>query len=274
MTQGSAQRQDDDPFAHLKAAQKQAWSQFAPLEARTIIPAGTLVQFAGVHAGQRVLDVACGTGVVAITAARKGATASALDMTPELLAHARENAEIAEVAVDWREGDAERLPFDDGAFDVVLSQFGHMFTPRPAVVLGEMLRVLRPGGTIAFSTWPTEMYNGQMFKLIATYVPPPSGVASPALWGDEKVVRERLGASVKDVTFQRDVLRAPALSPQHYRVQSERTAGPLVKLIEHLSASDPEKLAAFRREIEALIGEYFDQNFMRQDFLMTRATKL
>jgi SAM-dependent methyltransferase len=274
MTQGSAQRQDDDPFEHLKAAQRQAWSQFAPLEARTIIPAGTLVQFAGVHAGQRVLDVACGTGVVAITASRKGAKASALDMTPELLAHARENAEIAGVQVDWREGDAERLPFDDGAFDVVLSQFGHMFTPRPAVVLGEMLRVLRPGGTLAFSTWPTEMYNGRMFKLIATYVPPPSGVASPALWGDEKVVRERLGASVKDIAFQRDVLRAPALSPQHYRVQSERTAGPLVKLIEHLSASDPEKLAAFRREFETLIGEYFDQNFMRQDFLMTRATKL
>ena len=95
MTHASAPHQDDDPFEHLKAAQKQAWSQFAPLEARTIIPAGTLVKFAGVHAGQRVLDVACGTGVVAITAARQGAKVSALDMTPELLAHARENAQIA-----------------------------------------------------------------------------------------------------------------------------------------------------------------------------------
>jgi hypothetical protein len=94
------------------------------------------------------------------------------------------------------------------------------------------------------------------------------------LWGDEKVVRERLGSAVRDVAFQRDVLRAPALSPRHYRVQSESTAGPLIRLVEHLSASDPKRLATFRREFEALIGEYFDQNFVRQDFLMTRATKL
>ena len=107
---------------------------------------------AKVKAGQRVLDVACGTGVVAVTAARAGAIVTALDLTPELLVRARENSKIAEVNVDWHEGDVEKLPFENAAFDVVLSQYGHMFAPRPEIAVAEMLRVLKPGGTIAFST--------------------------------------------------------------------------------------------------------------------------
>ena len=269
-----ATRQGMDPFESFKAAQKQGWSHFAPLEMITTIPAASLVKFAGVRAGQRVLDVGCGTGVVAITAARMGAKVNALDLTPELLERARQNGRLAEADVDWREGDAENLPFGDATFDVVLSQFGHMFAPRPTVAVAEMLRVLKPGGTIAFSTWPPELFTGRMFRLVSSYLPPPPpGVAAPPQWGDENVVRERLGSVVKDITFQRDTLRAPALSPQHYRQLTERTAGPLVKLVEGLSASDPAKLAAFRQEFDALIREYFAENFMRQDFLMTRATK-
>jgi ubiquinone/menaquinone biosynthesis C-methylase UbiE len=138
----------------------------------TTIPAGRLVKFAGVKAGQHVLDVACGTGVVAVTAARIGAKVSALDLTPELLERARENFQIAAVEVDAREGDAEKLPFGDAAFDVVMSQFGHMFAPRPALAVAEMLRVLKPGGTIAFSTWPPDKMTGRMFSLVASYMPP------------------------------------------------------------------------------------------------------
>jgi SAM-dependent methyltransferase len=221
-----------------------------------------------------VLDVGCGTGVVAITAARAGAHATALDLTPELLERARQNAQLAEVTVDWHEGDIEKLPFADAAFDFVLSQFGHMFAPRPAVAVAEMLRVLKPGSTIAFSTWPPELFTGRMFKLVSSYLPPPPpDVAPPPQWGDENVVRERLGKAVKDIAFQRDIMRAPALSPQHYRVFTERTAGPLVKLVEQLSASDPAKLAAFRKEFDALCAGYLDENFMRMEFLMTRATK-
>jgi SAM-dependent methyltransferase len=269
-----ATRQSMDPFESFKAAQKQAWSHFAPLEMVTTIPAASLVKFAGVRAGQRVLDVGCGTGVVAITAARAGAKVSALDLTPELLERARQNGQLAEVEVEWREGDAENLPFGDATFDIVLSQFGHMFAPRPAVAVAEMLRVLKPGGTIAFSTWPPELFTGRMFKLASSYLPPPPpGVAPPPQWGDENVVRERLGSAVKDIAFQRETMRAPALSPQHFRALTERTAGPLVKLVEGLSASDPAKLAAFRKEFDAVIREFFDGNFMRQEFLMTRATK-
>ena len=269
-----AQKEGMDPFEAFKAIQKQGWAHFAPLEMMTTIPAAQLVKFAGVRAGQRVLDVACGTGVVAITAARAGAQVSALDLTPELLERARQNGQLAEVQVDWREGDVEHLPFADAGFDVVLSQFGHMFAPRPAVAIAEMLRVLKPGGTIAFSTWPPDLFVGRMFKLASSYLPPPPpGVAPPPQWGDENVVRERLGGAVKDITFQRDTLRAPALSPQHYRAMTERTAGPLVKLVEQLSAGDPAKLAAFRKEFDALIAGFSDENFVRQEFLMTRATK-
>src|SRR4029079_8419210 len=101
-------------------------------------------------------DVACGTGVVSVTAARAGATVSGLDLTPELLERARENARIGSFDVEFREGDVEALPFGDAEFDVVLSQFGHMFAPRPQVAIAEMLRVLKSGGTIALSTWPPE----------------------------------------------------------------------------------------------------------------------
>jgi SAM-dependent methyltransferase len=263
-----------DVFDSFKAAQKQGWAHFAPLQMVTTIPAARLVKFAGVKSGQHVLDVACGTGVVAVTAARIGAKVSALDLTPELLERARENSQIAGVEVDWREGDAEKLPFGDAAFDVVLSQFGHMFAPRPELAVAEMLRVLKPGGTIAFSTWPPELMTGRMFRLVASYMPPlPPGISPPPQWGDEKIVRERLGSAVRDITFERATMQAPALSPQHFRILTERTAGPMIKLIENLTANDPSRLVTFRKEYDALAAEYFRDNFMQQDFLMTRAIK-
>jgi SAM-dependent methyltransferase len=264
-----------DPLEAFKAAQKQGWAHFAPLEWNTTIPAAGLVKFAGVQSGQRVLDVACGTGVVAITAARLGASVTGLDLTPELLERARANSQIAGVDVDWQEGDAEKLPFADAKFDVVLSQYGHMFAPRPAVALGEMLRVLKPGGTIAFSTWPPELFTGRMFRLVSSYMPPPPpGVSPSPQWGDPEIVRERLGSAVRDIAFERATMNAPALSPQHYRAVTERTAGPLVKLVEVLSANDPSRLADLRREYDALATEYFHDNTMQQDYLMTRATKV
>jgi SAM-dependent methyltransferase len=156
-----------DSFESFKDAQKLAWAHFAPLEMFTTLVAARLVSHARVHAAQCILDVACGTGVVAVTAARIGARVTGLDLTSALLERARENSQIAGVEIDWREGDAEALPFQDGAFDVVMSQFGHIFAPRPEVAIGEMLRVLRPGGTIAFATWPPELFMGRMFTLIA-----------------------------------------------------------------------------------------------------------
>jgi SAM-dependent methyltransferase len=222
-----------------------------------------------------MLDVGCGTGVVAITAARLGAHVTAIDLTPQLLERARENASLAQVDVAWREADVEELPFDDAEFDVVLSQFAHMFAPRPDVATLEMLRVLRPGGTIAFSTWPPELLVGRTMKLAAGYMPPPPpGIAPPALWGDPGVIRERLGAAVGDIGFARECLLVPALSPQHYRANLERAVGPIVKMIESLSASDPDRLRNFRQEFDAIVTQYFQDNVVRQDYLLTRATKI
>jgi SAM-dependent methyltransferase len=264
-----------DVLDQFKAAQKAGWAHFAPLQTFTTVAAARLVKHARIKPGQRVLDVACGTGVVAVTAARAGARVTGFDLTPELLAVARENARTAALEIDWHEGDVEALPFDDAAFDVVVSQFGHMFAPRPAVAVSQMLRVLKPGGTIAFSTWPPELFIGRMFAVVSKYMPPPPpGVAPPPQWGDPNIVRERLGTGVRDITFDRAHIAAPALSVQHYREFTERTAGPVVKLVESLSVADPAKLAAFRQDYDALTAEYLEENIIRQDYLLTRATKV
>jgi SAM-dependent methyltransferase len=262
-----------DALQKFKEAQKQSWATFAPFEIFTTASAAQLVRFADIRQGQRVLDVACGTGVVAITAARRGANATGLDLTPELLARARENAAILGTEITWVEGDAEALQFPDGTFDVVLSQFGHMFAPRPAVAIQEMLRVLKPGGRIAFSTWPPDLFIGKMFTLVAKYLPPPpADVAPPSQWGTADTIRQRLGDRVQDVTFDTGRMIVPTLGPAHLRGFYERHAGPVMRLVQTLQA-EPARLESFRRDFEALAMPYFQDNLLHQDYLMARATK-
>ncbi len=264
-----------DPTAQFKEQQKVAWSNFALFENFTGSVAPRLVSFAGIKPGSKVLDVGCGTGVVGVTAARLGAHVTGVDLTPELVAHAKENSALMGVEAEWRQGDAEALPLPDATFDFVVSQFGHMFAPRPDVAVREMLRVLKRGGVIAFATWPPEMFTGRMFALTGKYSPPPPpGVSPPGQWGDPNVVRERLGAAVKDVSFARDVMLFPMLSVQHYRLFMETNFGPARKLLEGLDKSDAAKAAALRRELEQLAAEYFDDNTLRQDYLLSRAVKV
>lgn len=262
-----------DPYAQLKAAQRESWALFAPLATFTTPAAANLVEYADVRAGEQVLDVACGTGVVAVTAALRGAQVKGLDLSPALLEDARRNAAVVEAGIEFTEGDVEALPYADASFDVVLSQFGHMFAPRPAVAVAEMLRVLKPGGRIAFSTWPPDLMIGRMFSLTSRFAPPPpAGVAAPPAWGDPNVVRERLGDAVSGLRFQMDELSIPSLSPRHYRANMELTAGPVIKLVQGLQAQ-PETLARFRAEMETLIAQYFVGNRVRQTYLMSRADK-
>lgn len=264
-----------DPFESFKAGQKQIWPSFAPYEVHTTPTAARLVRRAGVQPGQRVLDVACGTGVVSVTAACLGARVTGLDLTPELLERARENARIAGVEIEFHEGDVEKLPFANAAFDVVLSQFGHIFAPRPETAIAEMLRVLKSGGTIAFSSWPPELLVGRVFALTANYLPPPPpGVAPPMQWGEPSVIRQRLGSAARDVVFDRATMLIPALSLAHHRLNAEKSSGSIVRLVRVLKEGDPAKLEQFRREYDALTSEYFEDNLLRQDYLITRAVKI
>ena len=261
-----------DAITQFKEGQKQVWSGFAAMESLTGTVAPTLVRYAGVSPGSKVLDVGCGTGVVALTAARHGAVVTGVDLTPPLIERARENAALMGLSAEWHVGDVEDLPFPEAEFDIVLSQFGHMFAPRPEVAVAEMLRVLRPGGTIAFSTWPPEHVIGSLFRLVGRYLPPPEGVAPPPLWGDRRVVQERLGEMVDSLEFDVGVMIVYTLSPRHNRLLLESDVGPVKRTVQTLE-SEPERLATFRAELEELIGQYFEDNQMRQEFLMTRAVK-
>ena len=262
-----------DPYIEFKKVQKESWGLFSPLESLTTITASTLVKFSKLTVGDKVLDIGCGTGVVAITAARAGAQVNALDLSPVLVERGKINMDLANVRVDFEEGDVEALPFPDHSFDVVLSQFGHMFAPRPNVAIQEMLRVLKPGGTIAFSTWPPDLFVGRLFNLVNHYAPPPPGISSPSLWGDPSFVRHQLADRVKNLTFDQGMMLFPALSLGHYRHSVETTLGPIVKLVQN-SRKDATQLDKFRTELEKLASHYFDDNTIHQHYLLSRANKL
>lgn len=261
-----------DPFVPLKDAQRAMWRTFTPMATFTTPPAAALVRFAGICAGEKVLDVGAGTGVVAITAAVAGADVDALDLTPALVEEGRRNAVLSGTSVRFVEGDAEALPYPDATFDVVVSQFGHMFAPRADVAIAEMRRVLRPGGRVAFSTWPPEHMTGRFFQLVGSHSPPlPEGVTPPWKWGDPTFVTERLAHGFDAPFFGRGTMLFPALSVGHYRAFMEGSIGPFQKLAERL-ASEPERLAKVRAEFDALATPHHRDNAIHMDFLMSRAT--
>lgn len=152
--------------------------------------------------GCQMLDVACGSGQLALWAARDGIEVTGVDIAPNLVRRAEARAHAEGLNAHFLEGDAEALPFEDGSFDVVTSLIGAMFAPRPELVARELLRVCSPGGTIAMGNWTKEGFVGQMFRTFAKFVAP-SGMPSPVLWGDETVVRGRLGAGVSDLKMTR-----------------------------------------------------------------------
>lgn len=149
--------------------------------------------------GARALDIACGSGNLAIPMARGGAQVTGLDIATNLLEQARARAAAENLPAKFDEGDAEALPYEDGSFDVVVSMFGAMFAPRPEPVASEMARVLKPGGRVAMANWNPASFTGEMFRTTARHVPPPPGLAPPLLWGDEKTVRERLSSGFTNI---------------------------------------------------------------------------
>jgi SAM-dependent methyltransferase len=184
---------------------------------------------AGAAPGVELLDVATGTGNVAIPAAVAGARVTGLDLTPELFGAARERAGAAGVDVEWIEGDAEALPFDDASFDRVTSAFGVMFAPRHAVAAEELVRVCRPGGRFVLTTWAPDGMIGQLFDLAASYMPePPDWALPPALWGAEAHVRALFAGQGVELTFEQRLVSPPAESPEAYVAHYERYFGPVI----------------------------------------------
>jgi ubiquinone/menaquinone biosynthesis C-methylase UbiE len=185
----------------IKQRQQQTWASgdFHQVAAQIVLVAEQLCDTADLHAGWRVLDVATGSGNAAIAAARLGCTAVGVDYVPSLLERGRERAAAEGLAVDLLEGDAEALPFPDSSFDAVTSVFGTMFAPDHAKTATELLRVCRPGGTIALASWTPDGFIGEMFRTIGAHVPPPAGVRSPLLWGTEAHLRELFGDGIASI---------------------------------------------------------------------------
>jgi len=189
------------PIQQLKQNLRAMWmaGDFGVV-AKTISAGGEdFVRRLNIPAGSEVLDVACGTGNLAIPLARSGCVVTGLDIAPNLLEQARERARTEDLDVTFIEGDAEQLPFPDASFEAVVSMFGAMFAPRPELVAAEFARVLKPGGLLAMANWDPQSFTGEMFRLGAKHVPPPPGMASPVLWGEENAVRQRLQNGFKDI---------------------------------------------------------------------------
>ena len=236
-------------FGPLKAAQREAWSagDYRPLGAKMLPASELLCESAGIRAGLRVLDVATGTGNAALAAARRGCDAVGVDFALSQIEAARLRAAAEGLEAQFVVGDAEQLPFPDGSFDAVLSVFGAMFAPDQRAVARELLRVCRPGGTIAMANWTPAL--APFFGIVASYAPPPDGIESPLLWG----TRERL-----DELFAGDAveLRTEPLSITEYYASPAAfadfycsTFGPIVAVLEGL---DDRAAASLRSDLVGL----------------------
>jgi len=215
----------------VKKRQQLAWSSgdFAVVASRIVLVAEQLCDTADIRAGWRVLDVATGSGNAAIAAARHGATAVGLDYVPALLERGRRRAAAEGLPVELIEGDAEALPFRDASFDAVTSVFGTMFAPNHAKTAAEVLRVCRPGGTIALASWTPDGFIGELFKTIARHVPPPPGVQSPMLWGTKAHLRKLFGTDVTSLDVRERTFTFRFLSAEDFTTFFRLWYGPTVK---------------------------------------------
>lgn len=232
-------------LAAIKQRQQQTWSagDYAEVGATLQIIAEDICEAVDLRSGQRVLDVATGSGNTALAAARRFAEVIGVDYVPSLLDRARVRAEAEGLPVEFLDGDAEDLAFFEGSFDVVLSTLGVMFAPNHVASARELVRVCRPGGRIGLANWTPEGFIGGMFRTIGRHVPPPAGLQSPLLWGNEDHLRELFAEDVTSLTVERRHFNFRYRSAEHMLHFFRSYYGPMRKAFEALDDAGQEALA-------------------------------
>ena len=239
----------------VKTRQQGAWSSgdYATVGTTLQIVGETLCEALDLRAGQKVLDVAAGNGNVTLAAARRWCEVVSTDYVPALLERGRERAAAERLAIEFREADAEALPFADASFDAVVSTFGVMFTADQDKAAAELIRVCKPGGKIGLANWTPDGFIGQLFKTIGKYMPPPAGVKSPALWGTGARITEFFGAQASSIQLERRDFMFHYRSAQHWLDVFKSYYGPLLKTF---GALDPEARTALTDDLFALIKRF------------------
>jgi ubiquinone/menaquinone biosynthesis C-methylase UbiE len=239
----------------VKTRQQGAWSSgdYATVGTTLQIVGETLCEALDLRAGQKVLDVAAGNGNVTLAAARRWCEVVSTDYVPALLERGRERAAAERLAIEFREADAEGLPFADASFDAVVSTFGVMFTADQDKAAAELVRVCKPGGKIGLANWTPDGFIGQLFKTIGKYMPPPAGVKSPALWGTGARITEFFGAQASSIQLEQRDFVFRYRSAQHWLDVFKSYYGPLLKTF---GALDPETRTALTDDLFELIKRF------------------
>ena len=239
----------------VKTKQQAAWAagDYAVIGTTLQIVGETLCEALDLRAGQRVLDVAAGNGNATLAAARRWCDVVSTDYVPALLERAKARAGAEGLAVEFQQADAENLPFENGAFDVVLSTFGVMFTPNQEKAAAELARVCKPAGKIGLANWTPTSFVGEMFKLIGRYIPPAPGVKPPSLWGTEERLRELFGSRIAALQAPRRNYLFRYRSPKHWLDTFRTYYGPMHKAFGALDAS---KQAALAEDLLGLVQRF------------------
>lgn len=261
----------------LKARHRTMWGLGNyPVIATDVISSlgSVLVEATGIEPGQKVLDIAAGSGNVAIPAAQRGAEVTASDLSPDLLLQGKAVAASMGVALAWEEADAENLPYADASFDAVLSCVGVMFAPHHQAAADELVRVVRPGGTIGLINWTPEGFVGQMFAVMKPFAPPPpSGASPPPLWGSEAHVTELLGDRVETLQLERRTLRVTEFaSGEQFRDFFKANYGPTIVTYRAI-ADEADRVA----ELDAALADLGDRSLvdgvMEWEYLLVTAQR-
>ena len=260
-----------------KDAVKEIWSLGDWRSRGQFIPpvSARLTRLVNVQASDLVLDVACGYGNTAITARIMGAKVTGIDITPKLLALAKEEEKTARISgIEWKEGDVENLPFENESFDVVLSTFGHIFAPNQELAGKEITRVLKKGGRLGFTSWPPELAVGKLSEIVSKYNPLPLSEAfSPYNWGEPEKVK-RLLPGIEDIFFERGTINIAILSPNHYWQETITKAGFMIQVVNTLKKQhNNEKIELFRKDYVKTLQQYITDNVLRMGYLITVAKK-